>query len=55
MKVYNKKVETFGFHNCEMVWAQDGSYLLISGNIKLKRVERSTWSMKEVIEFGHKS
>lgn len=54
IKLFNKRTEAFGFHNCEMIWAQDGSSLLVSGDSKLKRIERGTWLSSDVQDIGHK-
>lgn len=55
VKITKKKVEPFGFNNLEIVWTPDGSDILVSGDVKLRKIERHSWKMSDLMEFGHKN
>jgi len=42
------------FNNLEITWSHDGSELLLTGGLSLKKMLRNTWDVIEVKEFGHK-
>jgi len=54
LKITSKKTEPFKGLNLEMVWALDGSELILTGDVMIRTIKRSTWEVESIKEIGHK-